>query len=52
MLAERQIQDSLATMRTHCTSVIVAHRLSTVMDADIILVGAGHLLFCFFSFPT
>ncbi|KAG1671983.1 hypothetical protein FOA52_013356 [Chlamydomonas sp. UWO 241] len=37
-ITESQIQDSLRQMRGRCTTVIVAHRLSTIMDADIILV--------------
>lgn len=32
------LQESLARVRETCTTVIVAHRLSTVMDADLILV--------------
>eukprot|EP00879_Flechtneria_rotunda_P012248 GHRR01012792.1.p1 GENE.GHRR01012792.1~~GHRR01012792.1.p1 ORF type:complete len:301 (+),score=90.13 GHRR01012792.1:699-1601(+) len=37
-LTERLIQDSLTTIRGRCTQLIVAHRLSTVMDADQIVV--------------
>ncbi|KXZ43254.1 hypothetical protein GPECTOR_96g720 [Gonium pectorale] len=37
-LTELAIQSSLQTLRTRCTTVIVAHRLSTIMDADMILV--------------
>ena len=32
------LQDSLSSLRTDQTTIIVAHRLSTVMDADIIIV--------------
>ncbi len=35
---EREIQDSLREASRHCTTLIVAHRLSTVIDADEILV--------------
>ena len=37
-LTEQAIQESLATIRSRVTTVIVAHRLSTIMDADMILV--------------
>ncbi|KAG2448895.1 hypothetical protein HYH02_006243 [Chlamydomonas schloesseri] len=37
-LTELAIQSSLQTLRSRCTTVIVAHRLSTIMDADLILV--------------
>jgi ABC-type bacteriocin/lantibiotic exporter with double-glycine peptidase domain len=35
-ITERRVQQALATLR--CTRVIIAHRLSTVVDADLILV--------------
>ncbi len=35
-VTERRIQEELATLR--CTRLVIAHRLSTVVDADLILV--------------
>lgn len=36
-LTERRIQAALASSRAARTTVIVAHRLSTIMDADLIV---------------
>ena len=49
-LTEHRIQEALAARQQNRTVIIVAHRLSTVMDADVIVVmkvslrGAG--IFC------
>ncbi|PSC68384.1 ATP-binding cassette sub-family B member mitochondrial [Micractinium conductrix] len=40
-LTERMIQESVAGLRQQCTTILVAHRLSTVADADLILVFDG-----------
>mmetsp|Transcript_18402 Transcript_18402/g.51583 ORF Transcript_18402/g.51583 Transcript_18402/m.51583 type:complete len:1155 (+) Transcript_18402:140-3604(+) len=37
-ITEQQIQSSLRAIRSRVTTIIVAHRLSTIMDADTILV--------------
>ena len=37
---ERLIQDALDRLMAHCTSFVIAHRLSTVRHADQILVMA------------
>ena len=40
------LQNAIASARQHRTTIIVAHRLSTMKDADLILVlevGALHL---------
>ena len=37
-LTEKDIQTAVATLRSNRTTIIVAHRLSTVMDADLIVV--------------
>ncbi|PNW75764.1 hypothetical protein CHLRE_12g561550v5 [Chlamydomonas reinhardtii] len=39
-ITEKKIQGSLAELRNNRTTVIVAHRLSTIADADIIVVMA------------
>jgi subfamily B ATP-binding cassette protein MsbA len=36
--SEALIQEALTRLRGHCTQVIIAHRLSTVRDADVIIV--------------
>ncbi|WP_084407257.1 lipid A export permease/ATP-binding protein MsbA [Aestuariibacter salexigens] len=36
--SERLIQDALEQLQKDCTSIVVAHRLSTIENADIILV--------------
>ncbi|HYO71009.1 MAG TPA: ATP-binding cassette domain-containing protein, partial [Archangium sp.] len=42
-ITESRVQQSLASLQ--CTRVIIAHRLSTVVDADLILVmDEGHLV--------
>ncbi len=43
--SERLIQDALETLQQRCTSVVVAHRLSTIENADtIIVVEQGRIL--------
>lgn len=36
--ADVDVQDALTSMRQNRTTVIVAHRLSTIMDVDVIVV--------------
>lgn len=36
--SERLIQDALETLQKRCTSIVVAHRLSTIENADCIMV--------------
>jgi subfamily B ATP-binding cassette protein MsbA len=36
--SERQIQEALAVLMSGRTTIVIAHRLSTVLDADIIYV--------------
>ena len=36
--SERLIQDALETLQQKCTSIVVAHRLSTIESADVIMV--------------
>ena len=36
--SERLIQDALETLQQRCTSIVVAHRLSTIENADTIMV--------------
>ena len=36
--SERLIQDALHQLQAQCTSIVVAHRLSTIESADLILV--------------
>ena len=37
-LTEKKIQDAMSALREQRTTIIVAHRLSTIMDADVIVV--------------
>ena len=37
-LTEQRIQGALKAMRADRTTIIVAHRLSTITDADVIIV--------------
>ena len=36
--SERQVQDALAALKQGRTTLVIAHRLSTVIDADLIYV--------------
>ena len=38
---ERRIQEALARLRTGRTSIVIAHRLATIRDADLVLVLDG-----------
>jgi len=40
-VSERQVQDSLETLMTGRTTLVIAHRLSTVQTADVIVVLDG-----------
>ncbi|KAG2483230.1 hypothetical protein HYH03_017887 [Edaphochlamys debaryana] len=40
-ITEKKIQTALAELRSERTTIIVAHRLSTIADADLIVVMAG-----------
>ena len=43
--SERLIQDELETLQKRCTSIVVAHRLSTIENADcIMVVEQGHII--------
>ncbi len=39
--AEREVQNAIQTLERGRTSVVIAHRLSTVQDADLIVVMSG-----------
>ncbi len=43
--SERAIQAALAKLKPHCTTLVIAHRLSTVEQADhIVVLEAGHIV--------
>jgi len=46
---ERTVRESLTLLAKTCTMLVIAHRLSTVRDADqIIVVDGGRVVECAF----